>query len=166
MKNGQIKLNNRWEKAAKRVVALVGLAALYVVLAFFLSLGLYDEQPAVYWTLVGVPGISYLSAFVVFVFDGKMPAKVALRAKKWVVGFALLILYAATVWLWTENVDGRNCALSLLLGICASVCFGVASMSAHFAFDRYWGHRVPFVVELMIVAYFIITIILVFLNLI
>lgn len=84
------------ERLGSRVMALVGLAVLYGVLGCFISLGL-DDRPAVCWSLVGVLGISFVSALVVFLFEGRMSAPTAFRAKKAVVGFVLFILYVAAV---------------------------------------------------------------------
>ena len=49
------------ERLGSRVMALVGLAVLYGVLGRFISLGL-DDRPAVCWSLMGVLGISFVSA--------------------------------------------------------------------------------------------------------
>ena len=75
------------ERLVSRVMALVGLAVLYGVLGCFISLGL-DDRPAVCWSLMGVLGISFVSALVVFLFEGRMSAPTAFRAKKAVVGLS------------------------------------------------------------------------------
>lgn len=140
------------ERLVSRVMALVGLAVLYGVLGCFISLGL-DDRPAVCWSLMGVLGISFVSALVVFLFEGRMSAPTAFRAKKAVVGFVLFILYVAAVVLVSWNAVGHNLPQALMLGGFALVCLCVAFLLAHFACDRYWGHAAPFLMELVLVVY-------------
>ena len=147
------------ERLGSRVMALVGLAVLYGVLGCFISLGL-DDRPAVCWSLVGVLGISFVSALVVFLFEGRMSAPTAFRAKKAVVGFVLFILYVAAVVLVSWNPQ------ALMLGGFALVCLCVAFLLAHFACDRYWGHAAPFLMELVLVVYAMNAIVGIFLKLV